>query len=75
LLAEPGRADYSLKERIVGPVLLARMPEELAPYAEFRLRVAKKALTGAVASADEAQRAPLEREIAIWEEVCACLRR
>ena len=73
--AEPGRADYGLKERIVGPVLLARMPEELAPYAAFRLRVAKKALAGAEASADKAQRAPLEREIAIWEEVCACLRR
>ncbi len=73
--AEPGKADFGLKELIVGPLLLARMPEELAPYAAFRLRVAKKALGGAEASADESQRVPLTREIAIWEEVCACLQR
>ena len=73
LRAEPGKADYSLKQLIVGPVLLERMPEELAPYAAFRLRVAQKALAGASASEDRAQQAPLEQEIAIWKEVCACL--
>ena len=73
--AEPGKADYSLKQLIVGPVLLERMPEELKPYAAFRLRVAQKALSGAAASNDRAQREPLEREIGIWEEVCACLQR
>ena len=75
LRAEPGKADYSLKQLIVGPVLLERMPEELAPYAAFRLRVAKKALTGALVSEDDSQRAPLEQEVAIWEEVFSCLQR
>ena len=73
--AEPGKADYSLKQLIVGPVLLARLPRGLEPYAAFRLRVEKKALAGALASEDDSQRAPLEREIAIWEEVWACLQR
>lgn len=75
LQAEPGKADYGLKELVVGPVLLRRMPGELKPYAEFRLRVAKKALAGAAASEDRSQQEPLEQEIAIWEEVCACLQR
>ena len=73
--AEPGKADYNLKQLAVGPVLLERLPEELKPYAQFRLRVAKKALKGAAASDDKAKRVPLEQEIAIWEEVCACLQR
>ena len=71
--AVPGKADYGLKELVVGPVLLKRMPGELKPYAAFRLRVAKKALAGAAASEDRSQQEPLEQEIAIWEEVCACL--
>ena len=73
--AERGKADYSLKQLTVGPVLLAHMPRALEPYAAFRLRVAKKALAGALASVDDAQRVPLEREIAIWEEVWKCLQR
>ena len=75
IVAQPGKSDYGLKQRIVGPVLLERMPAELAPYAKFRLRVAKKALEGAESSRDGAQIAPLRQEIEIWEEVCACLRR
>ena len=51
------------------------MPDELLPYARFRLRVAKKALSGALASGDDRQIAPLEQEAAIWEEVLACLLR
>lgn len=73
--AEPGKTDYGLKQLIVGPLLLERLPAELEPYAAFRLRVAKKALMGAKASGDAAQTAPLEQEIAIWEEVLECLRR
>lgn len=73
--AEPGKADYGLKQLTVGPVLLERMPRALEPYAAFRLRVAKKALAGALASQDDTQRVPLEREIAIWEEVWTCLQR
>ena len=75
IAAEPGESRYNLKQLTVGPVLLERMPEALTPYAAFRLRVAKKALAGASRSEDAAQQASLEREIAIWEEVCACLRR
>lgn len=75
LQAEPGKADYGLKERIVGPVLLKRLPSELEPYARFRHRVAKQAFAGALASGDAAQTAPLQSEIEIWEDVLACLKR
>lgn len=75
IAAEPGESDYDLKQRIVGPVLLKRMPEELEPYARFRLRVAKKALDGAERARDSSQIEPLREEIGIWEEVCACLQR
>ena len=75
VVAERGKTDYSLKQIIVGPVLLERMPAELSPYAAFRLRVARKALAGAQAGGDAAQRAVLEQEIGIWEEVSACLKR
>ena len=75
IAAEPGRAEYTEKQLIVGPVLLERMPRALEPYAAFRLRVARKALAGALASEDDSQQAPLEREIAIWEEVWTCLQR
>ena len=75
ICAVPGEAAYDERQRIVGPVLMERMPAELLPYARFRMRVAKKALAGAEASGDEAQIKPLAREIAIWEEVLACLQR
>ena len=55
-------------------MLLERLPQELTPYARFRLRVAKKALNGAQSSGDAAQTGPLEMEIGIWEEVLACLK-
>ena len=74
ICARPGSASYDERQRIVGPVLLERRPEELTPYAQFRLRVAKKALAGAQSAADRAQAEPLEREIAIWEEVLTCPR-
>ena len=73
IAAEPGEAEYSERERIVGPVLLRELPESLKSYAAFRLRVAKKALTGAERGGDAAQVAALEHEIAIWEEVMTCL--
>ena len=75
IAARPGFARYDTRERIVGPVLLDRMPPELMPYAQFRLRVARKALKGASAAGDAAQAEPLAQEIAIWEEVATCLRR
>lgn len=75
IVAEPGEARYSEKELIVGPVLLNTMPEELLPYAQFRLGVAEKALKGALAGEDEQQKKSLENEIEIWKEVSACLQR
>ena len=75
IAARPGEALYDERELTVGPVLLRKKPPELMPYAQFRLRVARKALKGASAAGDAAQAAPLAREIAIWEEVAACLRR
>ena len=74
IAAEPGQAAYDERALIVGPVLLKKMPESLAPYAAFRLKVAQKALEGAKRGEDAAQIALLNREIAIWEEVWACLR-
>lgn len=75
IVAVRGRAAYSPEQLLVGPVLLERMPPELMPYAAFRLRVAQKALRGAEAGGDEAQRTLLRREAEIWEEVGACLGR
>ena len=56
-------------------MLLEKLPSELEPYAAFRLRVAKKALAGAVHGGDDPQVAALRHEIDIWEEVMACLSR
>ena len=75
IVAERGKSSYDQKQTLVGPVLLERMPPALAPYAAFRLRVARKALAGAAAGGDKAQQAALEQEIAIWEEINACLKR
>ena len=72
--ALPGiKTNYSPEERIVGPVLLRRMPGELEPYARFRLRVVQKALAGALTSGDEGQTEPLNIEKKIWEDVLKCL--
>ena len=75
IAAEPGESRYSEKELIVGPVLLKTLPDNLAPYAAFYLRVAQKALAGAERGGDDQQIAALKSEIAIWEEVAQCLRR
>lgn len=73
IAAEPGDAAYDERELVVGPVLLRTLPETLAPYAAFRLRVLKKALRGAEAGSDERQIALLKREYSIWEDVWKCL--
>lgn len=57
----------------VGPVFLKEKPALLKDYAAFRLRVARKALAGAENGSDPANVAALKKEIAIWEEVDACL--
>lgn len=73
--AERGVSNYSQREKIVGPVLLRRLPPELKPYAEFRLRVLQKAYGGAVKGGNQTQQVQIEIEKAVWEEVCACLQR
>ena len=75
IAADPGKSNYSLKERVVGPVLLKRLPPELADYARFRLRVTQKALNGAEQGDDAAQRTVLSEELEIWREVWVCLQR
>lgn len=71
--AVPGFAQYGDTELMVGPVLLREKPAGLAGYAEFRLRVARKALAGAEHGGEAAIIDELREEIRIWEEVQACL--
>ena len=73
LEAAGGRQTLTDMETEVGPVLLRERPALLKDYAAFRLRVAKKALAGAENGSDAGNIAALRKEIAIWEEVDACL--
>lgn len=71
--AVPGHAEYDGRELIVGPVILRERTECLSGYAEFRLRVARKALIGAEHGGQQAAIDLLRNEIRIWEDVLACL--
>ena len=73
LVAVEGEQKLSPLQAEAGPVLLERRPPLLADYAAFRLRVARKALSGAQQGGDAENIAELRREIAVWEEVEACL--
>ena len=73
LLAIEGKQELSALQAEAGPVLLESRPPLLADYAAFRLRVARKALSGAQQGGDEESMYELRREIKIWEEVEACL--
>lgn len=67
IAAERGRASYDEAQLLVGPVILLRRPAELADYAKYKVRVAKKALSGmAAGGADDTA---MRRELLIWEEV------
>ena len=72
--AVPGCAEYTRRELMVGPVLLERKPAELAGYAEFRLRVARKAVAGAEHGGEAEGVEALRSEISVWEEVLADLK-
>ncbi len=67
IAAEPG--DMKLNEILlsVGPVLMEKKPATLFEYADFRLRVAKKALSGLESGGHDG--AQLKKEIELWEEV------
>ncbi len=71
--AKEGNACYSEKELLCGPVLLSRKDRMLLPYSDFRLKVIRKALSGALSSNDHHSE-ELRREISIWEEVADCIR-
>ena len=68
ILARRGRADYTEKELLAGPVLLKKRHPALAGYVQFRLRVQRNAYQGAVRS-DEARARELSSEIKCWEEI------
>ena len=73
LRVERGRRELSETEALVGPVLLNKKPPLLREYAEFHLRVDRKALAGAQSGGNTTQIRELERRIAIWEDVLQCL--
>ncbi len=73
LVAVRGEQELSEVQAEAGPVLLERRSPLLADYAAFRLRVARKALDGALQGGDAANIEALRREIAIWEDVEKCL--
>ena len=63
-----GRMPLTPEEALAGPVLLARKDPALPGYRDFRVRVAKKALSGAQGR-DETAARELTRELTLWEEV------
>lgn len=73
LMATEGEQHLSELQTEAGPVLLERRPPLLADYTAFRLRVARKALSGAQQGDNAENIAELRREIKLWEEVEACL--
>ncbi|MDO5325029.1 MAG: class I SAM-dependent methyltransferase [Clostridia bacterium] len=73
LVAVEGEQRLDDLQAEAGPVLLERRPPLLADYAAFRLRVARKALSGAQQGGDAKNIEELRREINLWEEVEACL--
>ncbi|MDO4741008.1 MAG: class I SAM-dependent methyltransferase [Eubacteriales bacterium] len=66
LAAEPGEASYTPEELLCGPVLLQRGGEAFASFADFRIRVAQKALRGAAEAGGE-RAGELAREIETWQ--------
>lgn len=64
--AVPGHAEYDEQQLQVGPVILQTRPDALADYAAFKVRVAKKALSGAQKSQRNVQQAFID-EIHLWE--------
>ena len=69
IAAEPGSMQLNDMQLAVGPVLMEKKPDTLFDYAEFRLRVARKALKGQESGGHDG--AQLRDEIALWEEVAS----
>lgn len=69
IAAQKGMQKLNAFECEVGPVLMARKPQLLKEYAQFRLRVIRKALEGARSGNDQASVQTLLDAEAIWQEV------
>lgn len=67
IAAEPGQAKYSPMQLLCGPVLLQKGGPLLHSFADFRIKVAQKALRGAN-RADGARAAVLQEEIDLWRK-------
>ena len=64
---QPGKATYSPRECLVGPVLIRGHDDLLSSYARFRLRVLTKAMKGARKSEPD-KAARYAWEISVWKE-------
>lgn len=67
IAAERGEAYYDDVQLTVGPVLIGRRDAELIDYAQFWIRVIKKALSGMEKGGEDD--VAMRRELTIWEEV------
>lgn len=67
IAARAGEARYDEIQLTVGPVLMEKRPAALADYAQFKICVIKKALSGMAAGGVDGRDMGLK--LAIWEEV------
>lgn len=67
IAVEPGNADYSPMELLCGPVLLKKRDPLFRDFADFRIRIAEKALRGAQGT-DSSRAKELWEEIRMWED-------
>lgn len=72
IAARRGAAHYDRAQLLVGPVLLEKRHPLLSSYADFRIRVTEKALSGAQNSQCEAAHR-LAEELKQWREIRAWL--
>lgn len=68
IAAQKGKAAYSDRELIAGPVLLKKPSAEFLQYAAFRNRVLEKAIQGA-RKGENTEIDALIKEKSVWEEV------
>ncbi|MDO4546627.1 MAG: class I SAM-dependent methyltransferase [Clostridia bacterium] len=71
-MSNMARIDYSDLELMAGPILLKKGGDDLKAYADFRIRVALKALAVEREGLDGPTIA-MKKELGIWREVQKCL--
>jgi len=69
IAAEPGSMELNDMQLTVGPVLMEKKPDTPFEYADFRIRVAKKAMAELEKGGYDGSR--LAAELALWEEVAS----